>query len=185
MRKYLKWITVVFPVLLVVVVVYPFVIGDMETLVLDDATRASMPDKSFVRLSDGYTHYEWGGPENGPTVVLIHGAGTPLFVWDYQFDALAEAGFHVLRYDLFGRGLSDRPRVYTADLFDRQLLELLDSQNTKTPADVVGLSMGGAITIRFIDRHPERVRRFALFAPAGFPAHFPLAYRIVCAAVEK
>lgn len=178
MRKYLKWIPVVLLVLLAVVAVYPFVAGDKETLVLDDAARASMPDKSFVRLSDGHTHYEWGGPENGPTVVLVHGAGTPLFIWDYQFSALVEAGFHVLRYDLFGRGLSDRPSVYTADLYDRQLLELLDSQDFKTPADVVGVSMGGAITIRFIDRHPERVRRFALFAPAGFPAHFPLSNRI-------
>jgi pimeloyl-ACP methyl ester carboxylesterase len=181
MRKYLKWIPVILLVLFAIVAVYPFVAGDMETLVLDDAARASMPDKSFVRLSDGYTHYEWGGPENGPTVVLVHGAATPSFIWDYQFGALAEAGFHVLRYDLFGRGLSDRTRVHTADLFDRQLLELLDSQKIKAPADVVGVSMGGAITVRFIDRHPDRVRRFALFAPAGFTGgqHVPLSSRVV------
>ena len=180
MQRHLKWILVAVMVLFAIVAVYPFIIGDMETLVLDDAARAAMPDASFVRLSDGYTHYEWGGPANGPTVVLVHGAGTPLFVWDYQFGALGKAGFHVLRYDLFGRGLSDRLRAYTADLYDRQLLELLDSQKIKTPADVAGLSMGGAITIRFIDRHPERVRRFALFAPVGFPTHFPLFTRIAC-----
>ena len=176
MRRYLKWIPLVLLILIAIAVLYPFIVGDMETLVLDDAVRASMPDASFVRLSDGYTHYEWSGPANGSVFVLVHGADAP--ICDYQVSGLAEAGFHVLRYDIFGRGLSDRLRAYTADLYDRQLLEMLDSQKIKMPVDVAGMSMGGAITVRFIDRHPERVRKFALFAPGGFPTHSPLLIRI-------
>jgi pimeloyl-ACP methyl ester carboxylesterase len=144
MRKYVKWIFTGLFTLLVIAAVYPFVVGDMETLALDDVARASMPDKSFVRLSDGYTHYEWAGPENGQPVVLVCGALTPMFIWDYEFKALADAGFHVLRYDHFGRGLSDRPD-YRSDLYDRQLLELLNSQNIKTPVDLVGRSMGRSL----------------------------------------
>jgi pimeloyl-ACP methyl ester carboxylesterase len=42
--------------------------------------------------------------------------------------ALANAGYRVLRYDQYGRGLSDRPNIeYTADVYDRQLGELLDA----------------------------------------------------------
>ena len=108
MRKYLKWVLIGIVALLVVVAAFPFVIGDMETIELNDATRASMPNESFVKLSDGYTHYEWAGPKDGQPVVLVHGAGTPMIIWDYQFEALAQAGFHVLRYDFYGRGLSDR-----------------------------------------------------------------------------
>ncbi|MBN1905135.1 MAG: alpha/beta hydrolase [Deltaproteobacteria bacterium] len=178
MRKYFKWIFTGLFILLGIAVAYPFVAGDMETLELDNAARASMPNESFVKLSDGYTHYEWAGPENGQPVVLVCGALTPLFIWDYEFKTLADSGFHVLRYDHFGRGLSDRPD-YRADLYDRQLLELLNSQNIKTPVDLVGRSMGGALTIRFVDRYPERVRRFALLAPAGFMSHTPLNIRIV------
>jgi len=179
MRKWIKRIAAALLALLIIVAAYPFVIGDMETQVLDAAARASMPDRSFVRLPDGYTHYEWGGPGNGPVVVLVHGAATPFFIWDYQFEALVKAGFHVLRYDIFGRGLSDRPGAYNFELYDRQLLELLDSQNVKTQVDLVGVSLGGAIAIQFIDRHPERIRRFALFAPGGFPVKFPLIVRII------
>ncbi len=179
MRRYFKWIFTGLFILLGIAAVYPFVAGDMETLELNDAARASMPNESFVKLSDGHTHYEWAGPENGQPVVLVCGALTPMFIWDYEFKALADAGFHVLRYDHFGRGLSDRPD-YRADLYDRQLLELLNSQNIKTPVDMVGRSMGGALTIRFADRYPERVRRFALLAPAGFPAPVPLNIRIAC-----
>lgn len=180
MRKMPKWISILILILLIIAAAYPFVIGDLETQALDEAARAAMPGKTFVRLSDGMTHYEWAGPENGQPVVLIHGMTSPCCIWDYQFNALSEAGFHVLRYDLFGRGLSDRPRVkYTADLFDRQLLELLASQGIEKPVDLVGLSMGGAVIVHFIDRHPERMRRFALFAPSGFPLHVPMKYRII------
>lgn len=127
-----------------------------------------MPDESFVSLGDGFTHYQWQGPENGPKVVLIHGFSSPYFVWDKTISALAEEGFRVLRYDLYGRGLSDRPQTqYTGDLFDRQLTQLLDSQGVTGPVDLVGLSMGGAIVMNFTDRHPERVARIVLFAPAG------------------
>jgi pimeloyl-ACP methyl ester carboxylesterase len=178
MRKYLKWVLISIIALLLIVAVYPFIVSDMETIELNDATRAAMPNESFVKLSDGYTHYQWAGPENGQPVVLVHGAGTPMFIWDYQFEALAQAGFHVLRYDLYGRGLSDRPSVYTADLYDRQLLELLDSLSIKTPVDLAGLSLGGAITVHFIDRHPERVRKFALFG-AGLFKRYPLSMRIL------
>jgi pimeloyl-ACP methyl ester carboxylesterase len=44
--------------------------------------------------------------------------------------------------------------------------------------DLAGLSLGGAITIRFIDRHPERVRKFALFG-VGFFKGYPLSMRIL------
>jgi pimeloyl-ACP methyl ester carboxylesterase len=153
----------------------------METRVLDDQVRAGVKNRQFVALSDGVTAYEWGGPEDGPKVVLIHGFTSPSFIWDYTFGPLTEAGFRVLRYDLFGRGYSDRPAIaYTADVFDRQLEELLQSQGVTEPVSLVGLSMGGAITIHFTDRHPERVARFALMAPAGFPiGDIPLKYRVL------
>jgi pimeloyl-ACP methyl ester carboxylesterase len=179
-RRRALWAALIVVVVLLGVAVYPFVVGDMEKLTLDDAARAGMPDQSFVRLSDGVVHYEWAGPAEGRKVVLVHGFTSPSFIWDHQFAALADAGFRVLRYDLYGRGLSDRPFVrYDRDLFDRQLVELLDSQHLDAPVELVGLSMGGAIVVNFMDRHPERVERYALFAPAGFPLHVPLKYRVI------
>ncbi|MBC7259857.1 MAG: alpha/beta fold hydrolase [Chloroflexi bacterium] len=144
-----------------------------EPLALDDAARASAPGQ-FVRLSDGWTHYELAGPPDAQTVVLVHGFSVPYYIWDPTFAALAEAGFRALRYDLYGRGFSDRPDVeYNADLYDRQLRELLDALGIAAPVDVAGLSMGGPIAIHFADRHPERVRRLVLVDPAGFPLKQP------------
>lgn len=178
-RRFLLASVLVLALVFAVAAAFPFVRGDMERKVLDDAARTQLPGE-FVSLSDGVTHYDWAGPAPGRKVVLVHGFTSPMFVWDRQVDALAEAGFRVLRYDLYGRGFSDRPRTrYTADLFDRQLWELLDAQDIEEPVDLVGLSMGGAIVARFIDRHPERVRRFVLFAPSGFPVHVPLKYQLI------
>jgi pimeloyl-ACP methyl ester carboxylesterase len=177
-KRILLSIAAILAVVAAGVIVYPFVKGDMETRVLDDAARAACPGQNYVKLSAGVTAFECAGPENGPVVVLIHGFTTPSFIWDKQFDVLVKEGFHVLRYDLYGRGMSDRPDIaYNADLFDRQLLELLDSQHFSTPAALVGVSMGGAIAVHFLDRHPERVRCLCLIAPAGFPLHEPLKYR--------
>ena len=121
---------------------------------------------SFAHLSDGFTHYEIAGLGSRRTVVLIHGFSVPYYLWDKTFDPLGKAGFCVLRYDLYGRGLSDRPHEhYNADLYDRQLSELLTSLRVQTPVDLVAASMGGSIAVTFAARHPEKVRTLSLFDP--------------------
>jgi len=140
-----------------------------EERVLDDAARQGVPG-SFVTLPEGVTHYELGGPPDAQAVVLIHGFSVPYYVWDPTFAGLTAAGLRVLRFDLFGRGYSDRPDTeYNLDLFRRQLLGLLDALALTQPVDVVGLSMGGPIAVTIADRHPERVRRLVLIDPAGMP----------------
>ena len=134
---------------------------------LNDEARQSA-DGSFVRLSNGMTHYELGGNESGEIVVLVHGFSVPYFIYDPTFDFLTRSGFHVLRYDLFGRGLSDRPRERNnLDFFVRQLLELLDALRFSRRVNLIGLSMGGPIASAFALRHPERVSKLILIAPCG------------------
>ena len=139
---------------------------------LDETVRAKLTTQgvahSFIELPGGTVHYRLEGREDAPLVVLIHGFSTPSFVWNDHIAPLTDAGYRVLAYDNFGRGLSDRPgTVYDADLFDRQLDELLDALAINRRVDLVGYSMGGAIATVFAARHPERVRSLTLIAPAG------------------
>lgn len=137
-----------------------------ETRDLDESARASTSG-SFVRLSKGFTHYELGGPESGQPVVLVHGFSVPYFIWDPTFAALTSSGFRVLRFDLYGRGFSDRPRLeYNLDLFVHQLRNLLDMLKLRQ-INLIGLSMGGPITASFTAQLPERVRRLVLVDPSG------------------
>lgn len=138
-----------------------------ETKTLNDEARRSASG-SFIPLTDGITHYELSNPDGEQTVVLVHGFSVPYFIFDPTFDFITQSGFHTLRYDLFGRGFSDRPRLrYNMDLFVHQLLDLLDALRFTRPVSLVGLSMGGPITATFTSRHPQRVRSLTLIDPAG------------------
>ncbi|HSM37632.1 MAG TPA: alpha/beta hydrolase [Longimicrobiales bacterium] len=138
---------------------------DRERRRLDDDSRRAAPGR-FVRLEDGWTHFEDRGPRDAQPVVLIHGFSVPAYIWDATVPALLEAGFRVIRYDVYGRGYSDRPsKRYDGALFERQLTGLLDLLGVDRPVDLVGLSMGGAIAAGFIAGHPARVRRLVLIDP--------------------
>lgn len=144
-----------------------------ETKELNAETRKDAGG-AFIQLADGVTHYELGGDESGNVVVLIHGFSVPYFIYDPTFKFLTESGFRVLRYDLFGRGFSDRPASrYDIRLFVNQLAGLLDALHFTyhpgrgRPVNLIGLSLGGIIASTFAVRHPERVNKLVLIDPAG------------------
>ena len=143
-----------------------YVAADPERLEIDQAVRASAPGQ-FVHLSDGFTHYEIGGPADGRIVVLAAGISVPYYIWDPTFTALTHAGFRVLRYDYYGRGYSDRPDIaYSQDLYVRQLAELLDAVHVTQPVDLTGLSYGGSVVTSFADKFPDRVRSLIYVDPS-------------------
>jgi len=121
---------------------------------------------TYVTLPHGVTHYELAGPESGRLVLLIHGLTIPLWTWDPQMDALHSAGLRTLRYDMYGRGYSDRPRVrYDRALFVRQIADLLDTLAVRSPVDIVGTSLGAGIGVTFAAQNPHRVRRVVWLSP--------------------
>ena len=156
-------------------------LADPEQLEIDSSVRQSVAGE-FASLSDGYTHYELGGPANGRVIVLAAGFSVPYYIWDPTFASLVGAGFRVLRYDYYGRGYSDRPRVaYNDDLYVRQLDELLNVLHITGPIDLAGISFGASVITSFADKYPERVQSLVYFDPsirrphgttllAGFPA---------------
>ena len=124
-----------------------------ETLELDEFARRSHKG-SYIRLSDGVTRYQFSGTGKG-LVILVHGFSSPYFIYDNLYDILVRDGYRVLRYDLIGRGLSDRPdAVYDADFFVKQLHELTEARVPGERFSLVGTSMGGII------------ERLVLLAPA-------------------
>jgi pimeloyl-ACP methyl ester carboxylesterase len=156
----------------------PFSYRD-ETKELNELTR-NEASGSFLPLSDGVTHYQLGNPEVVQTAVLVHGFSVPYFIYDPTFEFLTKSGFRVLRYDLFGRGFSDRPETrYNIDLFIRQLGDLLDGLGITPPVSLVGLSTGGPITATFTARFPKRVNKLVLIDPIGArPLPFSPALKI-------
>lgn len=144
-----------------------------ENSTLDADARTAAPGQ-FVTLSGGTTHYEAGGPDTGAVVVLVHGFSVPMYIWDSTFTALSAAGYRVIRYDLFGRGWSDRPdAAYDSAMYDAQLDELLDSLRVTRPVHLVGLSFGGYVTSHYAVSHPRRVRTLTLVDPVSAARTLP------------
>ncbi len=144
----------------------PFIVEDLEKEDLNKQTREQL-DGEFIELSGGITHYELKGEKGAKTIVLVHGNAVPYVSWDNTVDALVEAGFRVLRYDVFGHGFSDRPDLdkYNRDLYDKQLVELLDELAITSPVYMAGTSQGGSISTYFAARHTGRVEKLALLSP--------------------
>lgn len=134
---------------------------------LNAAARIGAPGQ-FVALSGGVTHYDISGPDTGRVVVLVHGFSVPSYIWDSTSTALSRAGYRVIRYDLYGRGWSDRPdAAYDGAMYDAQLDELLDSLRITQPVDLVGLSFGGYVTSHYVAGHAARVRTLTMIDPAS------------------
>ncbi|WP_372758809.1 alpha/beta fold hydrolase [Litorivivens sp.] len=123
-----------------------------------------------IQSKHGKTRYQtWGNPNN-PTVILIHSFNGYLETWQPNVDALAAAGFHVVAYDLFGRGLSDRPlRPYTPPLFHEQLDSLRAELELTNPVHLVGSSFGCVLASDYAVKNPSAVSSLVLTGPAGWP----------------
>ncbi len=175
----MKRISLIVIALLILAIIIPFIVARSGEKPLDDAARKKAPGK-FIELTHGLVHYELAGPETGTPVVLVHGFSVPMFLWDKNFNVLADAGFRVLRYDLYGRGYSDKPAVKNDDtFFIEQLRELREKTGMKKPVNLVGLSMGGAIVTGFTARYPELADRLCLISPAGYSFDESFAYKLV------
>ena len=125
-------------------------------------------DGASAKLPSGTTFYRWSGPEGGPVAVCVHGLTTPSIVFSGVSRALSALGYRVLVYDLYGRGLSDRPAgQQTPAFFLRQLRELLADQGVTGRYTLIGYSMGASIASALAAREGSRVDALVLLAPAG------------------
>jgi pimeloyl-ACP methyl ester carboxylesterase len=108
----------------------------------------------FAEVNGTRLYYEVAG--EGHALVLNHGGLVDNHLWDDQFEEFARH-FKVIRYDIRGFGESGmikqgmEPYSMERDLFS--LLQFLDIQKTY----VLGLSMGGSLSIDFTLQYHELV----------------------------
>ena len=122
----------------------------------------------FAKLSQGITHYRWFGPEDGKLIVCVHGLSTPAFGYEGLALGLAQKGWRVLTYDLYGRGYSDNATGdQNLDFFLTQLGDLLAHQKITGKFSLVGYSMGGMIVAGYAARNPDRLERLMTLAAGG------------------
>ena len=101
------------------------------------------------------------GDRSAPAIVLIHGFPFSHEMWNPQIEFL-KSHFRVIAYDIRGHGKSDvGDGQYSLELFVDDLIALLDHLQLEKVV-LCGLSMGGYIALRAIERNPERFRALIL-----------------------
>src|ERR671923_138159 len=90
---------------------------------------------------------------SGRPVVFIHGWPVNHKMFEYQFTELPKYGYRCIGVDLRGFGDSDKPwDGYNYDTMSDDLKAVFDSLKL-SDITLVGFSMGGAISIRYMSRH--------------------------------
>ena len=126
---------------------------------------------TLVWLSDLRLNATLTGPQDAPPLVLLHGLGLDLRVWDALLPHLAR--HRVLRLDLRGHGASDSPPPpYTLGSLIRDTERLIDHFALKDTV-VLGAGEGGLIAQGLAVKRLDLVRAMVLTGSAtrfGNPA---------------
>ncbi len=122
-------------------------------------------NESTIIVDNMHLHFCRAGA--GPALVLVHGLVGSARNWDRNMAFLARFRT-VYALDLANMGASERVAGIDPGLeatADR-VAAAMDALGIES-ADVAGHSHGGAISMMLSARHPQRVRRLVLFAPAN------------------
>lgn len=129
---------------------------------------------------------ELGNPD-APTVILGHGGGQTRHSWDRAGHELAEAGYHVINYDLLGHGESDWEPDGDYSYARRAADLTAIAARARGPFAFVGASLGGLssmaaaslgtmpaamvlvdVVVRLSESGVDRIVEFMSANPRGF-----------------
>ena len=120
----------------------------------------------FHSFRGGRVHYSDSG--NGTVIVLLHGYLETSEVWNGFAEKLSSE-FRVISVDLPGHGLSDvYGEVHSMEFMATAIKDLIDSLDLKK-VFLTGHSLGGYITLAFLELFPDYLSGYCLFHSQPFP----------------
>lgn len=125
----------------------------------------------FAELGGGekmHYHERDGG---GEPVIFLHGGGQGAGGWTNwkgNLEPLAKAGYRAICTDAIGYGISSKPPEgdYDFEYLIGALERFVDSLGFDK-VSFVGNSMGGAMTLRYAQRNPQRIKKLMIMGSGG------------------
>ena len=119
----------------------------------------------FFTYKEGRIHYSDSG--NGTTIVLLHGYLESAEVWN-GFETKLASGFRIINVDLPGHGQSSvYGEVHTMEFMATAVKELLEYLGIDK-VFLAGHSLGGYVTLAFLELFPEYLSGYCLFHSQPF-----------------
>ncbi|MDQ3234668.1 MAG: alpha/beta hydrolase [Pseudobdellovibrionaceae bacterium] len=145
---------------------------------------------TFIQARDGLRLYTWHRlhPQPSAQILISHGYSESSLKYRELAYTFFQRGYSVFTWDHRGHGLSDRvgPQKYSVDVIRfadysddlQSLIEILPLDSS-LPTFVFAHSMGGAIAIDFMQKHPDRIQAAVLSSPMLVPRLHGLPVKLV------
>jgi pimeloyl-ACP methyl ester carboxylesterase len=132
----------------------------------EGTSTGQAPGESRTVQLGGLVHYvDFGGADDGPAVVLVHGLGGSHLNWDL-FAPLLTPHARVWALDLPGFGRSEPGGRNTSVYSNVAVLQRFLDEVVGEPVVLIGNSMGGMISILAAGERPDAVTGLVLLDPA-------------------
>ena len=105
----------------------------------------------FNHITHSLYSYENGNRQN-PAIVFLHGVGASGFMWEFHMRALQN--YYCIAPDMPGHGKSTNVEWSTLNEVAEYVHDLIQRLPQKK-AHVIGLSLGGSVTINLLCRHSD------------------------------
>lgn len=169
MKRWQKIILGVSISLCAVAMVGPFLIPVPALNGLVPESQLAEADSKFIEVNDVTVHYKEKG-DGETTFILLHGFGASVYSWHEVMDDFFQYG-RVIAYDRPAFGLTERPmpetwaeNPYGMGANVELLYGLMDALGIEK-AILVGNSAGGAVSVAFALKYPQRVESLILVDP--------------------
>jgi pimeloyl-ACP methyl ester carboxylesterase len=133
-------------------------------------TKYALPTSQRFEPAPGLRiHYTDEGNRNGRTLIFVHGFAASVHAWRPWIERL-RSDHRLIAIDLPGHGLTEAPADYRASLdSNAELVGKLADHVGVARFVLAGNSMGGAVSLVFAMKHPERLEGLVLVDAAGWP----------------
>ncbi|MDY6933560.1 MAG: alpha/beta hydrolase [Spirochaetota bacterium] len=130
------------------------------------------------KVSDfAFVSSEWPLDPNKQTLIFIHGAGGSSTMWLNQVDALM-VNANTIAIDLPGHGRSSGQGRCKITDYAKSVVEFIDLIKVPKPI-LIGLSMGGAITLQTILDFSERIAAAVLISTGAKLRVLPVIFETI------
>lgn len=124
-------------------------------------------EKFYVNTRYGKTFIIAGGEKSNPPLILLHGSGMNSVMWLKDMKEYSK-NYRVYAIDILGEsGKSDENRPSLSGPYYAQWLKDVFKELSVERANVIGISLGAWLAIKFSVSYPEKVSKLVLICPSG------------------
>ena len=135
-----------------------------------------IPEDHYINVKGINTRF-WSMGDEGSAVILLHGIGCYIEMWEKNIDALSQH-HRVFAIDLVGFGRSDKPMApYSFPFLTQFTLDFMKALNIER-ASLIGNSMGGGICLQIAIQFPDKVDKLVLVNSAGLGKEMTILLRL-------